>query len=340
MRKGRNIRERMGALLLAILVSLTSVLPGTGLTAKAADPTEHTINFYVYEEYMDAQNQLQKLPVSGANVTLTVSNKSYEGTTDKEGKVSIKAVYDADTVTTGTYTVNKAGYEAGQPTNIQLADYADGIKEAESKLTLSNIQVSASNIILEKGSNQTVTINNKVDNAAEGEPGYTWASENESIATVSNGTITAVAKGSTNVTVSRFGKKAEIPVTVNEKLSNMQLVVSPNTGKDQTEVTFTLTGMPSDANQTVALYMNNSSIGTISSNNGQWTTTVSNLILKGDIIFKAVYPNDSTKYYLETAVSTETLNYKQTADLELTEPGKTVTYGDNGNQGQITVKDG
>ena len=341
MKKGRNIRERIGAVLLALVVSLTSVLPGTGLTAEAAGPTEHTINFYVYEAYTDALSQPQKLPVSGAEVTLTVSSTPYKGTTDKDGKVSIEAVYDKETVTTGTYTVSKTGYEVGQPVNIQLADYADGIKEAEFKLTLSDIQVSVSNITLEKGSNQTVTVNNKVDNVAEGEPGYTWMSQKENIATVSNGTITAVGKGSTKVVVSRFGKRAEISVTVNEKLSNMQLVVSPSTGTDQTEVTFTLAGMPGDAKQSVELYMsgNPNPIGTISNNNGQWTTTVPDLDLKGDITFKAVYPDDPDNYYLATTVSTETLNYKQTAALELEKTEKTVTYGDAGNQGQVPVKE-
>ena len=342
MKKGRNIRERIGAVLLALVVSLTSVLPGTGLTAEAADPTEHTINFYVYEEYTDAQSRPPQLPVSGAEVTLTVADKSYEGSTGRDGKVSIKAEYDATTITEGTYTVNKKGYEAGQPINIQLADYADGIKEAESKLTLSDIQVSASNIILEKGSNQTVTINNKVDNAAEDEPGYTWASENESIATVSNGTITAVAKGSTNVTVSRFGKEATISVTVKEELSGVQLTVTPSSGTDQKEVTFQLTGMPNEATADVPLYKvqneKEESLGTLKKDQ-EWKLTKSDLDLKGNMYFTAKYPGEESSFYLPTEISTAPLNYQQKLDLKLSSDSKEVVYGDQGSIADVVQQD-
>ena len=337
----------MGALLLAILVSLTSVLPGTGLTAKAADPTEHTINFYVYEEYVDAQNQ-QQLPVSGANVTLTVSNTHYKGMTDKDGKVSIKAVYDADTVTGGTYTVSKTGYEqAEQPTVIKLADYADqSSTQVESALAMEDIVVSQNDVTLEKRNSENgqaeIAITNEIKNEVSNEPGYSWIAEDLNIATVSNGTITAVGKGETKVTVSRFGKEATISVTVKEELSGVQLTVTPSSGTDQKEVTFQLTGMPNEATADVPLYKvqneKEESLGTLKKDQ-EWKLTKSDLDLKGNMYFTAKYPGEESSFYLPTEISTAPLNYQQKLDLKLSSDSKEVVYGDQGSIADVVQQD-
>ena len=58
MKKVRNIKERICALILAVLLPLTSVLPGAAVTVQAAG-TEHTISFYVYEEYTPDDEQTE-----------------------------------------------------------------------------------------------------------------------------------------------------------------------------------------------------------------------------------------------------------------------------------------
>lgn len=348
MKKVRNIKERICALILAVLLPLTSVLPGAAVTVQAAE-TEHTISFYVYEEYTDAQSQEQKLPLSGAEVTLKVtdsgSSNDYKGTTDKDGKVTLKATFDSVTAT-GTYEISKTGFETVSDQEINLtSDYSSTPKEQA--LNMSDIQVSSETVNLEYGTGSndtaTVTIQNEVVNTAENEFGYTWTSAEPTVATVnSDGTITAVGKGMTTVIVSRNGVEKEINVTVKQKLSDMKLTVNPETGTNltaQTDVDFTLTGMPAEADKTVALYQNDKPIGSITKSNNEWKTTIQDLDLKGSVTFKAVYPSDDENYYLETSVSTEGLSYKQQADLTLTEATKTVTYGDNNNSGEINTND-
>ena len=350
MKKVRNIKERICAVILAILMPLTSVLPGMTVTVHAAEE-EHTISFYVYEEYTpDASkpDKTEKLPLSGAEVTLKVqengSTDDYKGTTDKDGKVTLKATYDSGTAS-GTYAISKTGFETISDKKIDLKkDYSS--TPEEQALKMSEIQVSSETVNLEynTGSNNTatVTIQNEVVNTAEKEFGYDWTSANTKVATVNpDGTITAEGKGKTTVTVSRNGKEKGISVTVKEKLSGMKLTVNPETGTDltaQTDVEFTLTGMPTDADQTVTLFQNDKEIGSITKANGEWKATIQDLDLKGNVTFKAVYPSDDNNYYLETSVSTEGLSYKQQADLTLNENNKTVTYGDNNNSGKIDTK--
>ena len=350
MKKVRNIKERICALILAVLLPLTSVLPGAAVTVQAAE-TEHTISFYVYEEYTPDTNKPDekgKLPLSGAEVTLKVTESGrsddYKGTTDQDGKVTLKATFDSDTAT-GTYDISKTGFETVSDQSIDLkADYSS--TPQEQALKMSDIRVSSETVNLEYGTGSndtaTVTIQNEVVNTAEKEFGYTWTSTDENVAKVnSDGTITAAGKGKTTITVSRNDKNKDISVTVKEKLSDMKLTVNPETGTNltaQTDVDFTLTGMPVDADKTVTLYRNNQAIGSVTkSNNNEWKTTIQNLDLKGNVTFKAVYPSDDDNYYLETSVSTEGLSYKQQADLTLTEASKTVTYGDNNNSGKINT---
>lgn len=352
MKKVRNIKERICALILAVLLPLTSVLPGAAVTVQAAE-TEHTISFYVYEEYTPDTNKPDekgKLPLSGAEVTLKVTESGrsddYKGTTDQNGKVTLKATFDSDTAT-GTYDISKTGFETVSDQSIDLkADYSS--TPQEQALKMSDIRVSSETVNLEYGTGSndtaTVTIQKEVVNTAEKEFGYTWTSTDENVAKVnSDGTITAAGKGNTTVTVSRNGVEKAINVTVKQKLSDMKLTVNPETGTNLTEKTavdFTLTGMPVDANKQVTLYQNDQQIGSITkSNNNKWKTTIRNLDLKGNVTFKAVYPSDDDNYYLETSVSTEGLSYKQQAALTLTEASKTVTYGDSNNSGKIDTGD-
>ena len=128
------------------------------------------------------------------------------------------------------------------------------IPPKEQKMEMSDIAVSSDNVTLEyvadQNVSQPVSISNKIVNDATKEPGYTWKSDDEKVAVVDNGTITAVGKGTTTVTVSRFDKSKTINVTVNQKLLGVTLTVSPSNTTfvpGETFVKFTLDGMPSDA---------------------------------------------------------------------------------------------
>lgn len=349
MKKVRNIKERICALILAVLLPLTSVLPGAAVTVQAAE-TEHTISFYVYEEYTpDASkpSETEKLPLRGAKVELSVGSAKESGESDKDGKVTIGISYDSDTETTGTYSVTKDGFRTVTGATINLKENYDSDSPKEQKMEMSDIAVSSDNVTLEyvadQNVSQTVSITNKIVNTVAGEPGYTWKSANEQVATVKDGTITAAGKGKTEVTVSRFDKSERIKVTVNEKLSGVTLIVSPSNTTfvpGETSVKFTLDGMPADAAKDVPVYKDGepTSIVTLQKSSN-WTAMVGNLNLIGDVKFTAKYPGGENNY-LATDIVTDTLNYKQQAQLKLTKESDTVNYGTNSNEGTVPVDSG
>lgn len=346
MKKVRNIKERICALILAVLLPLTSVLPGAAVTVQAAG-TEHTISFYVYEEYTpDASkpSETEKLPLRGAKVELSVGSAKESGESDKDGKVTIGISYDSDTETTGTYSVTKDGFRTVTGATINLKENYDSDSPKEQKMEMSDIAVSSDNVTLEyvadQNVSQPVSISNKIVNDATEEPGYTWKSDDEKVAVVDNGTITAVGKGTTTVTVSRFDKSKTINVTVNQKLLGVTLTVSPSNTTfvpGETFVKFTLDGMPSDAAKDVPVYKDGepTSIVMLQESSG-WTATVDDLNLIGDVKFTAKYPGGENNY-LATDIVTETLNYKQQAQLRMTQSKDSVTYGANNNKGIVPV---
>lgn len=346
MKKVRNIKERICALILAVLLPLTSVLPGAAVTVQAAE-TEHTISFYVYEEYTpdaDQPNVKEKLPLSGAEVELNVGSAKESGKSDKDGKVTIEISYDSDTETTGTYSVTKDGFRTVTGATINLKENYDSDSPKEQKMEMSDIAVSSDNVTLEyvadQNVSQPVSISNKIVNDATEEPGYTWKSDDEKVAVVDNGTITAVGKGTTTVRVSRFDKSKTINVTVNQKLLGVTLTVSPSNTTfvpGETFVKFTLDGMPSDAAKEVPVYKDGEPTSIVMlQESSNWTATVDDLNLIGDVKFTAKYPGGENNY-LATDIVTETLNYKQQAQLRMTQSKDSVTYGANNNKGIVPV---
>ena len=346
MKKVRNIKERICALILAVLLPLTSVLPGAAVTVQAAG-TEHTISFYVYEEYTpDASkpSETEKLPLRGAKVELSVGSAKESGESDKDGKVTIGISYDSDTETTGTYSVTKDGFRTVTGATINLKENYDSDSPKEQKMEMSDIAVSSDNVTLEyvadQNVSQPVSISNKIVNDATKEPGYTWKSDDEKVAVVDNGTITAVGKGTTTVTVSRFDKSKTINVTVNQKLLGVTLTVSPSNTTfvpGETFVKFTLDGMPSDAAKDVPVYKDGEPTSIVMlQESSDWTATVDDLNLIGDVKFTAKYPGGENNY-LATDIVTETLNYKQQAQLRMTQSKDSVTYGANNNKGIVPV---
>lgn len=96
--------------------------------------------------------------------------------------------------------------------------------------------------------------------ASGGNGSYSWSSSNSSVATVSNGTVSAVGKGSTTITVSSDGKTATCPVTVQDySLSLSETYISMFAGESKT---ISASGAPSGA--TVSWSSNNSRVATVS----------------------------------------------------------------------------
>jgi len=81
--------------------------------------------------------------------------------------------------------------------------------------TLNSISVSPSQVTLEVEASQKLTVTVDPENFPK--DGITWSSSNTAVATVSYGTITAVAAGTAVIKAVLEGKEASCTVTVNEK---------------------------------------------------------------------------------------------------------------------------
>ena len=149
---------------------------------------------------------------------------------------------------------------------------ANGIKFSASVDPIS-ISLSKTSLTINKGSSQTITATVYPANATN--KTVTWSSSNMSVATVSNGKITAKEKGSTTITAKTFnGKTATCSVTVVDNT-----VVSPiSISLNKTELTltvgesYTLSASISPSNatpKTVTWSSSTSSVATVS--NGKVT---------------------------------------------------------------------
>lgn len=335
MKKVRNIKERICAVILAMLMPLTSVLPGMTVTVHAAE-TEKTVSFYVYEEYTDGQNQKQKLPIKEAEIKVYEKGQAespvYTGKTNGEGKID-NAEIKIDDKKSYYYSVEKKGYT--EFTSSNTMDWSASNAPIEVSMDMENIQLSSASLELNLDSNsekaKTVSIQNEVDTQGLG---YEWISSNPNIASVdSNGKITATGRGKTHVTISRNEETKSIEVTVREELGNMAISVAPGTGEadntvDVASVKISVSGME-NAKGDVQIYKSGESkeIGTIKY---PYDDTVDYNIadaLKGKVIFTAKYTPASDDYYYEKSVSTKEITYKKTAPLTLSDYNQDVTYG-------------
>jgi uncharacterized protein YjdB len=130
-----------------------------------------------------------------------------------------------------------------------LVGMASCSKDDDGGKTLTEIKVQPTSISLVKGNSQKVTATPVPSDA----PGvtFTWASANTSVATVANdGTVTAVAVGTTTVTVSSGPVKTDIPVTVlTDEVPLVSIGVEPTTVSLPVDdsVTIVTTKSPTDA---------------------------------------------------------------------------------------------
>ena len=95
--------------------------------------------------------------------------------------------------------------------------------------------------------------------ASGGDGAYTWNSNNTGIVTVKNGSVTAVGKGSTTITVSSNGKTASCPVTVQDyEFSLSEAYISMFAGESRN---LTAVGAPSGVS--VSWSSSNSRVATV-----------------------------------------------------------------------------
>ena len=315
MKKGRNIKERIFALLLA-LTMIAGLMPQNMMVSRAAagDPVEVEIQvlnssdqsklsqFDLEIERTDATEE--KISIGEADID-PVENKYLVELTE-EGSYTYTATADGYEEKTGTIEVEATN----EPVKIQM--------------DLAAISVSQSSLSLKVGQTADLIINKPVNGAT-----YTWNTEDSRVATVSDGTVTAREKGDTNITVSYKDETTKIPVTVSQYKTTVELSADPEKGKDVTAVKLTANvnvteGTNNVDEGTVTFWMKDPELETFyelaTSNvtNGEATYTYNTdntdagQYLNGDITFKATY-NGTTKY-AESDDAT-TLTYASTSDI-------------------------
>ncbi len=321
MKKGRNIKERIFALLLA-LTMIAGLMPQNMMVSRAAagDPVEVEIQVLNSSD----QSKLSQFDLEIERTDATEEKISI-GETDTD-PVENKYLVELTEEGSYTYTATADGYEKKTGT-IEVEATNEPVKI---QMDLAAISVSQSSLSLKVGQTADLIINKPVNGAT-----YTWNTEDSGVATVSNGTVTAVGQGSTNITVSYKDETTKIPVTVSQYKTAVELSADPEKGKDVTAVKLTANvnvteGTNNVDEGTVTFWMKDPELETFyeleTSNvtNGEATYTYNTdntdagQYLNGDITFKATY-NGTTKY-AESCDAT-TLAYASTADITVSAEG-------------------
>ena len=150
----------------------------------------------------------------------------------------------------------------------------DGAKTATCKVTVNapqtvpvtGVTLDKAELTLEKGSTGTLKATVEPQNATNNT--VTWSSSNEEVATVANGTVTAVSAGEATITVTTAdgGKTATCKVTVKPQNVLVTAISVPSTATLYVGNTATLTATvtPTNAtNQKVTWSSNNESVATV-----------------------------------------------------------------------------
>ena len=112
------------------------------------------------------------------------------------------------------------------------------VEEPDGSVKVSSITLNETSYTLEPG--QTLSLVATVNPSAATDKTVTWTSSNTSVASVSNGTVTALAEGNTTITASAGGKSAQCAITVIAKSINATSI-----SLDRTKVVLDVFGDPS-----------------------------------------------------------------------------------------------
>lgn len=308
MKKKRNLKERICALLLAVLMPLVSIMPNFGMVVMAeetGDPVNPVKNVEAVFTVTDSSDNGAAL----SGVTVAVSGPEGDvAAAEKEGSAGTYTVE----LTSGqeyTYLMKKEGYVTAEGSFIAL----DGIN-TEVAMELAEIEVNTTALDMKVGGTAEIKISHVVDGKADE---YVWDSTDTGIATVSGGKVTAVAEGNADISVAYKNKKTVIPVTVVRNDISITLTVSPDSGNNVGSVTCEVTGIPYDAIGKLVFTIDGGNDKSVILKKDMDKSLISveydELELMGNHNFAVMYSGDEN--YNEAAASA-TLNYKKEVPLE------------------------
>ena len=123
------------------------------------------------------------------------------------------------------------------------------------------ITLSKTSLSLTNGNTATLTATVTPSNSTDS---VVWTSNNTSVATVSNGVVTAVGNGSATITATAGSKKATCSVTVTTPATGITLSKTSLSLTNGNTATLTATVTPSNSTDSVVWTSNNTSVATVS----------------------------------------------------------------------------
>ena len=257
---------------------VTALKPGkTTIKAKSDDggktsTCQVTVNTRVYNVERVSLDKTSITLTEGDSETLTVTvypdNASNKNVSWKSSDESIATVNNGKVTAlkVGTATITVTTDDGGKTAICQVTVNAK-VYNVES------VSLDKTSITLKEGDSETLTATVYPANATNKK--VSWKSSDESVATVSNGQVTALKAGTATITVTTEdgGKTATCQVTVNAKVYNVESVSLDKTSITLTEgdsQTLTATVSPSNAtNKNISWSSSNTSVATV--NNGKVT---------------------------------------------------------------------
>lgn len=177
-------------------------------------------------------------------------------------------------------------------------------------VSVTGVSLDKSELLLSEGGEETLVAT--ITPATPTNPNITWTSSNTSVATVSNGVVTAVAEGNATITVTTedggYTATCAVTVTPPAAVTGVTLNKSAMTLDPGTQETLTATVLPSNA----------------ANKNVTWTSSNTSAATVSDGVVTAVAGGSAT-----ITVTTEDGGY--TATCEVTVPNMVIKYLDNSN---------
>lgn len=244
MKKSRSIKERIFALLLAI-VMIAGIIPQNQLAVNAADGDPIEVEFQIKDSSNKENIQDFKIKISEKGSQNGEPIEITEEDADQDGKYVVELSEGKEY----EYTVTATGYYDKKIDSFSVdTDNQDLIEtiNMDPKVRL-NITTEKLNLKVGETKQLSVINSSSADNSV-----YEWFSDNESVAEVGDdGTVTAKGEGTTNVGIKfeysgengENGENKEIsvsvPVEVSKYDTKVELTVDPLEGTDVPKVTLT-----------------------------------------------------------------------------------------------------
>ena len=204
-------------------------------------------------------------------------------TLDKNNSEKVTVIYDpSDTSDDKTVrwessnesiaTVDSQGNVTGTGRGVTTITATVGTHSKSCQVTVNvpvtSVTITDEDFTLARSKTKSLTATVAPDDANPEYKTVTWSSDNESVATVdSNGVVTAVAKGTANITATANGKSDSVKVTVNVPVTGFTTPEDSKTIIKNQSATISTTIEPSDADdKTITWTSSNSRVATVDAN--------------------------------------------------------------------------